>query len=84
VKASLLPRMFAAALTANPPAKGPLHASDQHTSPGHRGTGTPGIGYGLAAAAGAVIAKPEPGANVVTVGGIAFMVSIWAQAGHAW
>ncbi len=31
---------------------------------------------------GAVIANPEPGANVVTLGGIAFSMSIWAHAGH--
>ncbi len=31
----------------------------------------------------AVTAKPVPGANVVTFGGIALSVSIWAQAGQA-
>ena len=32
---------------------------------------------------GCVMEKPEPGANVVMVGGIAFNVSIWPQTGQA-
>jgi hypothetical protein len=38
---------------------------------------------GFAVGVPGVTANPAPGANVVTFGGMAFMMSIWAHAGHA-
>ena len=51
---------------------------------GGRGRRGGEVGAATGAAAGAVMAKPAPGANVVTFGGIALSSSIAAHAGHCW